>query len=261
MTHRSGNGHGSRADLTSAVLMATSGRPSDVEVLLARLDTGELCTPLARSLPGVEEGAQLELTDDITLVPHMLVDDQGHAYCALFTRAEFMEPFGIRLGWDTEGGPLQYAAFSARAALEMAVHVMSGDEVFGVVINAGDASELVLRPHEVSALLSGRVIPLESHSKGSSEAAAAGSPVGQDDGVPPPEFVAALESQIAAFPVVLSYELTRTTDSEGDSEPHLTLHLRLAPGDVDTGEIVAAILEGIQDVLPPPGYIDIAVDD
>jgi hypothetical protein len=143
----------------------------------------------------------------------------------------------------------------------MALHVIDEKEILGVVINAGDTSELMLRHHEVDALLSGMAIPLAAYSSESHEDAASEALVAESGAPPPPEFIAALEARVAALPAVLGYELTRSFDTEHDLESHLTLHLAVAGGDVDRVDIVAAILDGIKDALPPPGYIDIVFDD
>ncbi len=256
---RPGNGQIANPDVTDAVLTARSGLRRDVERLIERLESAELFTPLARSMPGVPEGEHVELADEITIVPHMLVDDEGHVFCALFTRPELMEPFGSQLGWETDGGPLQYVVFPARTALDMAVNAIDETTVLGVVINAGDPSELMLRRAEVGAILQRRPIPLVGYVSGIP--ASSEGDVLHAEPNPPPALVAALEACIARIPAIEHFEIRRVFDAERDTEPHLALHLSLSTPDVDRGELVGRIIEEIQDKLPPPGYIDILFED
>ena len=261
MSKPNGNGQGLPTDLTDAILTARSGLRSDVQHLVDRLELGELYTPLARRLPGVPEGQQVELTDDLTLVPHMLIDADGNVFCALFTRPEFMEPLGARLNWNTDGGPLQYVAFPARTALDMTATVIDDEQVLGVVINAGEASELTLRRSEVGALLHGTAIPLVGYVAAIPGGAEGDTLEGISDAPPPKVLVDMIARCVAELPEISAFALRRTLNPERDLEPHLALHLKLASADADRGDLVATILDAIKDLLPPPGYIDIIFDD
>jgi hypothetical protein len=62
-------------DLTPRVQAARRGLRRDVALLVEGLDGAELLVPLAKSVEGATHGAEHELTSDVTLEPHMLVDD------------------------------------------------------------------------------------------------------------------------------------------------------------------------------------------
>lgn len=261
MTQQPGNGKGASSDLTAAVLLATSGLRRDVQGLLDRLDAGELYTPLARELKGVPEGEEVELTDSLTLVPHMLVDAEGHLFCALFTRPEFMEPLGAQLDWNTDGGPLQYVAFSARTALDMTLGVIDDEQVLGVVINAGDSSELMLRRSEVGSLLHGKAIPLVGYVADIASGDSEQTIEAESDAEAHAELRRLISECLAPLPAVTGFELKRTFNPERDTEPHLTLRLATSDATLDRAELVATILDRIREKLPPPGYIDILFDE
>ncbi len=150
-----GNGHGDPNDLTIAVETARRGFRRDVEVLVRMLDAGTIFIPLLHSVPDVEHGEELEVEEGFRLSPQMLVDEDGKLYCALFTRAELLEPLVDQLGWETDGEALEYATVPARVALEMALEVVDEEHVLGVVLNPLDDSELMLRRTELASILGG----------------------------------------------------------------------------------------------------------
>ena len=123
MAHASdgGNGGGDARDLTAAVTTARRGLRRDVAVLVESIDEAELYVPLARPIQGVPYGEHVELDQELSMAPHMLVDADQKVYAALFTRAEFLEAAGDQLGWSTGDGSLEYCALPARVALDMAL--------------------------------------------------------------------------------------------------------------------------------------------
>src|SRR5262245_5412742 len=132
----------------------------DVAVLVDSLEAGELFVPLARPIAGVPYGEHVELENELSMTPHMLVDTDQKVYAALFTRADVLEAAGDQLGWNTADGPLEYCSLPARVALNMALEVIDEVNVAGLVINAIDASELFLQRSELGSICAGQALPL-----------------------------------------------------------------------------------------------------
>jgi|SoiMethySBSTD1v2_1073268.scaffolds.fasta_scaffold00354_37 type III secretion system (T3SS) SseB-like protein len=262
MTHATdgSNGGGDGRDLTAAVTTARRGLRRDVAVLVDSLEAGELFVPLARPIAGVPYGEHVELENELSMAPHMLVDSEQKVYAALFTRADLLEAAGDQLGWTTDEGPLEYCSLPARVALSMALEVIDEVNVVGLVINAIDSSELFLQRNELGSICAGQPLPLVGYVREI--------PVGDDERTlvaepgdpPPPELIAAIEQCVAAEPELTSYVLERTFNPERDVEPHPTLRLRTT-GAVDRPGITARLIAAIEDKLPPPGYVDIVFDE
>jgi hypothetical protein len=255
-----GNGGGDARDLTPAVTTARRGLRRDVAVLVDSIDSAELFVPLARPIQGVPYGEHVELDEELTMAPHMLVDGEQKVYAALFTRADLLESAGDELGWTTGEGSLEYCALPARVALQMALEVVDGVNVMGLVLNALDASELFLQREELASVLAGKPIPLVGYVHEI--------PVGDDErtlvaeaGDPPsPELIEAIERCVANERELKGYVLERTFNPERDVEPHPTLRLRTA-GAVDRPGITARLIAALEDKLPEPGYVDIVFDE
>jgi hypothetical protein len=262
MTHGSegGNGGGDARDLTAAVRTARRGLRRDVAVLVDSLDAAELYVPLARSIQGVPYGEQVEIDQELSMTPHMLVDGDQKVYAALFTRAELLESAGDQLGWTTSEGSLEYCALPARVAMQMALEVVDGVNVMGLVLNGLDDSELFLQRDEIASVTAGKPIPLVGYVHEI--------PVGDDERTlvaeagdpPPPELIEAIEQFMANERDLKSYVLERTFNPERDIEPHPTLRLRTA-GAVDRPGITARLIAALEDKLPEPGYVDIVFDE
>lgn len=257
---KSGNGGSDRRDLTAAVTTARRGLRRDVVVLVESLDHGELFVPLARSIGGVPYGEQMELDDELSLVPHLLRDADGMLYCVLFTRAELLERAGDDLGWKTGEDALEYCAIPARLAFDMAVQVIDGDEVQGLVMNALHDSELFLKKHEVSSIASLHAIPLVGYVSEIPLQEDERTLIAEAGDPPPPELTRAIDSSIALVPAIKSYRLERTFNPDRDLEPHPTLTL-CTSGPVDRAGITSRLVAAIEDKLPPPGYIDIVFEE
>ena len=255
-----GNGGGDARDLTAAVATARRGLRRDVAVLSESLEEAELFVPLARPIQGVPYGEHVELDNELTMAPHMLVDGDQKVYAALFTRAELLEAAGDQLGWTTGESSLEYCALPARVALQMALEVVDDTNVVGLVINALGETELFLQRQELASLVAGKPIPLVGYVHEI--------PVGDDErtlvaesGDPPPaELIEAIEHCLANEREVKSYVLERTFNPERDVEPHPTLRLRTA-GDVDRSGITARLISALEGKLPEPGYVDIVFDE
>jgi hypothetical protein len=255
-----GNGGGDRRDLTVAVQTARRGFRRDVEVLVRLLDAGILLIPLAQSVPGASHGEELEVDEGFRLSPHMLVDDDGKLYCALFTHSDLLEPVVDALGWQTDEGALEYATVPASVALEMALAVIDEETVLGLVLNPLHDSELMLRKSELSSIVAGKAVPLVGYVNEIPEQDFEETLVAEPGDPPPPELVQALEACLAEIDGVQGYELSRTFNAERDVEPHPTLRVKIARQEDELSEVAEQIIEAVKDVLPPPGYIDVLFD-
>src|SRR5690606_42144080 len=92
MSDSTGNGSANPADLTNAVLTARRGLRRDVQVLIDALEQGELLVPLAEPIPEAAHGERAELEGEMKIVPHVLLDPEGHVDCTAFPRREQLGP-------------------------------------------------------------------------------------------------------------------------------------------------------------------------
>jgi len=248
-------------DLTPLVQAAQRGLRRDVQALLDVLPKGELFIPLARNIAGAADGQRLDLDDqEVKLVPHMLLDEDGNHYAALFTQPELMGPMEQELGWKTDGGDLKFCTVPALFALDMALEVVDDEHVLGLVLNAGTDYELMLRREELSSITNGKAIPLVGY-----VAALApedgGETIVAEGGEPPnPALIAAIEGALAQMPEIKGYALTRTFNPERDLEPHPTLRLVTSAPEAELSAIAEQMVDAVGEHLPPPGYIDIVFD-
>lgn len=261
MTFSGPGAPGAASDLTAAIARAGRGLRSDVEQLVETLERSELLVPLARSMPDVRYGERVELEQELSLIPHMLVDPEGKLYAVMFSDAELIEAPRRQLGWTTDDGALEYCALPARAALEMALSVIDDDSVVGLVLNPLDPSELMLRRDEVASIAQRRALPLVGYVSEIAEQEFERTLVAEPGEPLDPELTRALELCLAGVPEVKSHTLRRTFNAERDLEPHLTLELELARAGADTQAIAERIVSAVGGLLPPPGYIDILFRD
>jgi hypothetical protein len=252
---------GITADLTALVRAAKSGLRRDVRLLVDALPDGELLVPLARDVPGAEEGERQEIVDELTLCPHLLVDPDGEAWAVLFTRAELVAALEQRFGWQTDEAPLKVCALPARLALDMALEVIDGEHVVGLVVNPLDDSELVLRRAELSSIASGQALPLVGYVANIPREETEKTLVAEAGDPPPAALSAALASAVAELEEVAGYLLRRTFNPDRDLEPHLTLTITLQQDDTDRAALARRIVEAIEHELPPPGYIDVLFEE
>jgi hypothetical protein len=250
----------SRSDLTLLVTQAQRGLRRDVAALEAALDDGELFVPLREPIPGAPEGEEVALDRELAIVPHLLRDETGKGYAALFTRPELVEGIANELGWQTDDGELSVCTLPARVACELALGIIDDESVVGLVLDAGQPSELMLRRAELASIVAGQPLPLVGY--------LADLPPLDDEQIllaepsdpPPPAFVSALERCLAETPEVTEHRLARTFNPERDLEPHLTLRLT-APESADRRAIAQRVIGAVGELVPPPGYIDIVFDD
>ncbi len=260
MNSQGSNGRRQTGDITSAIETARRGLRRDVQVLIDALEDGELYVPLARAIPDSEYGQRVEFDGDLELSPHLLIDEDERPYCAVFSRAELLEPVGEELGWTTDGGPLEYCALPAPIVFDMTLSVIDDKTVFGLVFNAMSDTELVLRRDEAASIAAGKALPLVGYvqeipvQEFEETLVAEGEP-------PPTELVQAIEHCVSSIDDIRGYKLERTFNAERDLEPHLTLTLSTNPGDLDYADISQRVVAEIEDKVPPPGYIDILFDE
>jgi hypothetical protein len=245
------------ADLTTEVQVARTGLRSAVARLLERLDEGELCLPLREPITA---DAQESSVEELRLAPHMLVDPEDKLACALFTRAEFLKRAAATFNWSSGSEALEYCTLPARAALNMALGVIDGEDVVGVVLNACDETELFLQRHELASLLAGQPIPLVGYVRRVAPDVAADTLLAEPGDQPPAELSAALAAALAKLPAVSGHQLLRTFNAERDLEPHYTLILHSAAEPAEQERLAAELVALIAEKLPPPGYIDVFFD-
>lgn len=248
------------APFTELVARARSGLRRDVEALLAGIDEATLLVPLAQDLPEAPEGERIELDQQLALVPHLLPDDEGQLFSALFTESEAIGPIVEALGWQTSGEPLKVCEFPARVALEMALEVIDGKDVLGLVLDAGSDSELCLTRAELGSMLAGRAVPLLAYVANIPEDEQANTLVAEAGDPPPPELIEALEGWLRETPSVVTQKLERTFNPDRDLEPHLTLTLTVEES-ADRAQLFREVTARIEGKVPPPGYLDVLFVD
>lgn len=246
--------------LTALVTGAKRGFRRDVAALEAGLDDAELWIPLARNIAGVAEGEPVALDREFEIVPHFLSDAGGAPHVALFTARELAAGTAERLGWSTEGDDLGVCALPARIACELALDLIDETSVMGLVIDAGHASELVLRRMELASIVRGQPLPLVGYVADIPPEPDEKTLVAEPSDPPPPELTRRLELCLAELSAVTAHRLTRTFNPERDLEPHLTLRLDVT-GDADRRAVAERVIDAVRDHLPPPGYIDLVFDD
>ncbi|MBK7585393.1 MAG: SseB family protein [Myxococcales bacterium] len=247
-------------DLTHWVESARRGLRRDVADLVRRLEQGELFVPLAKQVPGAEVGTRVELDEDLTITPHMLEDDDGHLFCAMFTRPDILEPLAEQLGWLTDDGALEYCSLPAKVGLDLAHQVIDDENVVALIINAGHDTELMLHRHEVGSIASGRALPLVGYVRDIPVQDFEKTLIAEAESPPPAAFVSALESCLAELGNIERYEVLSTFNADRDLEPHMTLSLRPKSRSIDFEQVTKQLIDTLGELVPPPGYIDIVFD-
>lgn len=251
----------SAQDLTPLIKTAQRGLRRDVQALLDQLPQGELFIPLARNIEGAPDGQRLEIDDgELKLVPHMLLDEEGHHYAALFSHPELMATMEQQLGWKTDDAELKFCTVPALFALDMALEVVDGEHVQGLVLNAGSDYELALRREELASLTHGKAIPLVGYVAALAPDEGEETLIAEGGEPPSPALSAAIENCLRELPAVEGYALLRTFNPERDLEPHPTLKLATSAAESELSNIARKVIDAIGEHLPPPGYIDIVFD-
>jgi len=254
------DGEESRASLTALVAGARRGFRRDVAALEAALDDADLFIPLARQIADVPEGEPIPLDRELEIVPHFLRDAEGGRHVALFTSSELVSSSAERLGWTTEGEDLGVCALPARIACQLALDLVDETTIMGLVVDAGHASELVLRRIELASIIRGQPLPLVGYVADIPPEDGERTLVAEPSDPPPPELVELLVRSLSEVPDVSRHRLVRTFNPERDLEPHLTLELTVGPG-TDRQAIAERVIGAVGDHIPPPGYLDVVFDD
>lgn len=246
-------------DLTSAVARARRGFRRDVLALIEAVPQGRLVVPLMKRMEDVAVGVETELGDELSLAPHLLFDENGSAFLPVFTRADLVEAAASRVDLRTEGGELEYCTLPASVVLEVALEIVDGARVEGLLVNPFHDSELILKRHELASIVQRKALPLVGYVAEIPLAEGEERLIAKLDGPVPQSILDAVEEVLGRRVEPPRYGLHRTFSPERDLEPHLTLNLVTA-GAPDPGLALelGAALEG---KLPPPGYIDIVWND
>jgi hypothetical protein len=248
-------------DATEAVAAARSGLKNDVQNLVDRLPTARLFVALSRPIDGVTPGIEVELGDDLTLAPHLLLDSDDIRYVALFTAPDLLEGVAARMGWQTADGPLEFCALPAPAALEMALQLVDGESVMGLLVNAMDDAELMLTRNELASSATGRALPLVGYVSQIPHRPAEKLLVSELAEPIAEPVIQAIERVLGGSDRCSGYVLRQTFNAERDVEPHLTLNLLSDDPDADLVPLAEALASELEGKLPPPGYIDILFND
>lgn len=248
-------------DLTPFIQAAQRGLRRDVQALLDHLPAAELFIPLAKNIEGASDGERLVIDDgEVKLVPHMLLDEDGNHYAALFSHPELILPIGETLHWKTDGAELKFCTVPALFALDMALEVVDDEHVLGLVLNPGSPYELALRRQELSSLTNGKAIPLVGYVAALAPDESEETLIAEGGEPASPELLAAIEACLAELPTVSGYALLRTFNAERDLEPHPTLQLATSAPESELSSIAGKLIEAIGKLLPAPHYVDIVFD-
>lgn len=246
--------------MTALLVRARRGLRSDVVPLAAALGSQNILVPLQKPIAHVALGVEVELDGDLTLSPHLLKDSDELAYVVLFSRPDLLETIASQMRWETAGGPLEFCALPGRVALEMALELVDGESVVGLLFDPMAESELMLQRHEIASLAQGRPLPLVGYVGQIPPSPDEKTLVAELDEAPPRDIAAAIESVVAGMEPTPSWRLSRTFNAERDLEPHWTLVLG-GSGPDELIPVADAIAQGLEGKLPPPGYIDILFEE
>ncbi|HSC89129.1 MAG TPA: SseB family protein [Polyangiaceae bacterium] len=256
-----GHDHEEPDALTEALLRAQSGLKSDVQALVDVLDQAEVYVPLAEDVPGVSEDEQVEMGEELTFRPHMLLDAEHRAYAVAYTDPALVEPLLEELGWETSGGPLKFIHLPLRVALDLAMESVEGRDIEGLAFNPETDLELVLRRDEVASLAAGQALPLVGYVEQLPEGPDTETQVVEGAEPPPAELLSALESAKSRIRELTGYLVQTTFNPERDREPHLTITLFVSQPDLDREALAERVMEEASPHLPSPGYADILFKD
>jgi hypothetical protein len=241
---------------------AQSGLRREVAPLVAALDLGALLVPLAKSPADVPVGEPVAAEGEVTLVPHLLPHPDGSVFVPLFTESDMLVTVGKYIEWRTDEGELEFCTLPAKAALDLALQLVDGQRVFGVVVNPGDESELLLQRHEIGAFSQGRPIPLVGYVADLAHDPNEKVLIAELQEPPSAEVTSAIDECIEGVSGVRGYRLEQTFNAERDLEPHPTLTIELSEDEqVDRDQLASALFERLEGKLPEPGYIDVLFEE
>jgi hypothetical protein len=246
--------------LTRAVLAAQSGLRTDVQHLIDALAGGVLLVPLSEHIPGATPGQEVEIEEELTFRPHMLVSEDGSVFAAAFTEAALAREVAEALSWQTGEDELEFVYLPALVAIDLSQADLGDDRLRGVAINPGDGSELLLSRDEAASLVQGTALPLVGYVDRLPEGGEDATRVVEGADPPPAALLALLALARSEEPAIVGLDVQTTFNPERDREPHLTLFLSVAEGG-DREEIAERLAEKAAPHLPPPGYLDVVFRD
>lgn len=242
------------------VIRARRGFRRDVADLVKALPKGRLFVPLMRRIENVQLGVDTELGEELSLAPHLLYDENQIGYVLAFTRSDLLEAAARQVDLKTDGGALDYCVLPAPVVLEVALEIVDDDRVAGVLVNALDESELVLKRHELASIAQGKAVPLVGYVADIPFSENEERLIAKLDGPPPQAMLDAIAGVLAHSPDAPSYGLFRTFSPERDLEPHFTLNL-VRPGSDPDPALVQELGAALEGKVPAPGYVDILWND
>jgi len=247
--------------LTELLTECKRGFRSDVAHLVDALDRGALLVPLKEPIQGVPVGEELELEEELSLVPHLVPDPAGQPFAVLFSDEDVLALVGAHLGWQTGDGDLECCTLPARIALQVAQQLLGDAKILGLVINPGDESELMLRRDELGSILQNKPIPLVGYVQAIPPGGDEKTLVSEMAEPPPAVVLDATKACQQRFPAITEINVTQQFNPERDLEPHLTLTLVVgndpASQALDREAIHRYLVEQLDGKLPPPGYVDV----
>jgi hypothetical protein len=249
-------------DLSAVIEQARLGLRSQVAPLAEALEEGRLLVPLAKPMPNVEVGVETEVEGELSIAPHLIVDSDDLSYVVAFSTPDRLQSVSDTMSWKTGDGALEFCALPGRMVFEIALELVDGESVVGLVLDPMADSELMLQRHEIASLAQGKPIPLVGYVAQIPETPEDKTLVAELDEPPPKELTDIIDRHIAADGRDVAYMLKRTFNAERDLEPHWTLTLGgSAEGEGDLIALADGIAESLEGRIPAPGYIDILFDE
>jgi hypothetical protein len=247
--------------LAELLLRAQTGLRSQVQPLAEALEEARLLVPLRKPMQNVELGVEVELDGELSLSPHLLMDADDLGYVVAFSHPDPVRPVAEQMGWQTGESELECCALPGRMALEVALELVDGEHVVGLLIDPMAETELMLQRHEIASLAQGKALPLVGYVAQIPPSPDEKTLIAELDEPPPASILAAIEDVIGRAEHKPVWKLKRTFNAERDLEPHWTLTFG---GSEVTDELLALseeVANALEGKLPPPGYIDVLFDE
>ena len=227
---------------------------------MAALEEAAFLVPLAAPVAHAPVGQPVELGDELSLTPHLLFNEYGQGFAALFTEPNYVQNVAARLNWKTSDEPLEFCSVPAVVGLELARQLLGEEGIVALVINAGSDAELVLSAEELGNIIQRHPVPLVGYVEQIPLEQTETTLVAEPETPVSEEVVEIIKRCVDEQPALSGYRLRQTFNPERDLEPHLTLELELSAtsgADSDPRRIGRALGEQLEGKLPPPGYIDV----
>jgi len=263
----SGHGHDSEEDqhsgeelvsLAPALLVARSGLRSDVQVLLDALGKSHVYIPLSEDLPDTPDGEKIEMKDELTFRPHMILNEDHSVFAVAYTEPALVDPMQKALDWKTSDDELKFICAPAEVAFDLAQLQFDGENVAGLVFNPGTDEELILQRDEVASLAQGKALPLVGYVSDLEPGADEETELLEGADPPPRALMDSLNESKEKNKDIIDVSVHTTFNPERDREPHLSILLTvIARTDIDRQKLADAVMDDAAPHLPAPGYADI----